>query len=114
MGRRKLIESYYTDLNNLADFLTKLVNSYRLLVGGADELNKIALAKKKEVREALSRADELGEIIDNVIEALEKASYSYVDYCSLKSEIIKCKMTSENIETEIDDDLKFENESKKD
>lgn len=114
MGRRKLVESYYTDLNNLADFLGKLVSSYRLLIGGADELNKIALAKKSEVKEALQRADELGEIIDNVIETLEKVSYSYVDYCSLKAEIIKCKMTSENIETELDDDLKFENAPKKD
>ncbi|MFL0246524.1 hypothetical protein [Candidatus Clostridium stratigraminis] len=114
MGRRKLIETYYTDLNNMADFLGKLVSSYRLLIGGAEEFNKIALAKKSEVKEALRRADDLGEIIDNVIESLEKLSFGYLDYCSLKSEIIKCKMTSENIETEIDDDLKFENFPKKD
>lgn len=113
MGRRKVVETYYSDLNNLADLLGKLVNSYRLLIGGADELNKIALAKKKEVKEALNRADELGEIIDNIIIALERASYSYVDYCSIKSEIIKGKLTSDNIETEIDDDLKFENDPRK-
>lgn len=112
MGR-KLVETYYVDINNLADLLGKLVNSYRLLIGGADELNKIALAKKKEVKEALNRADELGEVIDRVIFALENATFSYVDYCNLKADIIKCKLTSEHIETEIDDELKFENDQKK-
>lgn len=114
MSRRKLIETYYIDVNNLTDLLGKLVNSYRLLIGGAEELNKVALAKKKEVKEALNRADELGEIIDNLIFALGKTSSCYLDYCSLKSEIVKCKLNSEHIETEIDDDLKYENDAKKD
>ena len=47
MGHRRVIETYYKDVNNLVFLLEKLVGSYRLLVGGADELNKIALAKKK-------------------------------------------------------------------
>jgi hypothetical protein len=107
LSGRKLIETYYVDINNLADLLNKLVNSYRLLIGGADELNKIALSKRKDVKEALKRADELGEIIDTLILTLEKASHNYLDYCSIKSEIIKCKIESSNIHTEIDDALKF-------
>lgn len=107
MSGRKLIETYYVDINNLADLLGKLVNSYRLLVGGADELNKIALSKRTNVKEALKRADELGEIIDNIIEALESASHNYLDYCSVKSEFIKSKMVSHYIETEIDEELKL-------
>ncbi|MCM8711099.1 hypothetical protein M2651_08670 [Clostridium sp. SYSU_GA19001] len=108
MSHRKLIETYYIDINNLADLLFKLVNSYRTLIGGADELNKIALSKRKDVKKALKRADELGEVIDAIIEALEKVSYSYLDYCSIKSEIIKGKMDSQHIHCEIDDELKFE------
>lgn len=112
LGRRKLIENYYTDLNNLTDLLGKLINSYRLLVGGADELNKIALAKKKEVKEALKRADDLGNIIDEVIEVLEKSSYGYLDYCQTKSELIKDKIASQHIQTEIDEELKFDEVNK--
>lgn len=107
MSGRKLIETYYVDINNMADLLGKLVNSYRLLIGGADELNKIALAKRKDVKEALERADELGDIIDHVIEALECASYNYLDYCSIKSELVKGKLGSHHIQTEIDEELKF-------
>jgi hypothetical protein len=108
LSGRKLIETYYVDINNLADLLGKLVNSYRLLIGGADELNKIALARRKDVRNALERVDELGDIIDHIIGALEGASHNYLDYCSLKSDIIKGKLGSHHIETEIDDELKFE------
>ncbi|QGU96064.1 hypothetical protein GOM49_14045 [Clostridium bovifaecis] len=107
MGSRKVIQTYYTDINNLADLLGKLVNSYRLLIGGADELNKIALSKKSDVRDALKRADKLGDIIDEIIEILEKSSDSYVDYCDLKSEIIKGKLNEGYIYTEIEEDLNF-------
>jgi hypothetical protein len=109
---RRLIETYYIDINNMADLLGKLVNSYRLLIGGADELNKIALSKRKDVKEALKRADELGEIIDSLIFTIEKATHTYLDYCDVKSEIIKSKMESHYINTEIDDELKFDEVSK--
>jgi hypothetical protein len=112
LSGRKLIETYYVDINNLTDLLNKLVNSYRLLIGGADELNKIALSRRKDVKDGLKRANELGEIIDNVIEALEATSHNYLDYCSLKSELVKGKMVSNHIQTEIDDELRFDGEKK--
>ena len=58
MPHRKIIEEYCVDINNLADLLAKLVNSYRLLIGGAGELNTIALAHKKDVKDALKRVNE--------------------------------------------------------
>lgn len=103
-----MIETYYVDINNLADLLSKLVNSYRLLIGGADELNKIALSNRSEVKEALKRADELGEVIDDVIKAIDKSSYGYLDYCVIKSEAIKGKMDLKHIHTELDEELKLE------
>ncbi len=108
MGHRKVIQNYYSDMNNLADFLAKLVNSYRLLIGGAAELNQIALAKKGEVKNALDRVDDLGEIIDDVIKVLDSIGYNYIDYCKIKAQIIKCKDQAQYIETEIDEELKFE------
>mgnify|MGYP001567456265 FL=1 len=107
MAHRRVIQNYYDDVNNLADILTKLVSSYRLLIGGADELNKIALSKKSEVKDALKRADNLGDIIDETIKVLDDASYSYMSYCKMKTEVMNCKIQTEYIETEIDEELRL-------
>lgn len=47
VGDRRLIENYYNDYCNLIDILSKLTNDYRLLIGGAGEINQIALMHKK-------------------------------------------------------------------
>ncbi|MBU3090794.1 hypothetical protein K2F40_02320 [Clostridium sp. CM028] len=107
MAHRRVIQNYYDDVNNLADILTKLVSSYRLLIGGADELNKIALSKKSEVKDALKRADNLGDIIDETIKVLDDAGYSYMSYCKIKTEVMNCKIQTEYIETEIDEELRL-------
>jgi hypothetical protein len=109
MAHRRIIETYYRDVNNLADLLNKLVNSYRLLVGGANELNGIALASKSDIKDALKRAHELGDIIDGVIEALEVTTDSCNCYCKLKGEILGSKIHIGYIETEIGEDLKLQN-----
>jgi hypothetical protein len=102
-----VIQNYYNDINNLTEILTKLVTSYRVLIGSADELNKIALAKKGDVKDALKRADNLGDIIDKTIKVLDEASYSYLDYCKIKTEVIKCRLQVEYIEIEVEEDLKL-------
>lgn len=107
MGQRKVIETYYKDVNNLTELLGKLVSSYRLLIGAADELNKIALSKKSDVRDALKRAEKLGETIDDIIKILDDISFNYGSYCQLKSDIIKEKMSIDYIVTEIQEDLCF-------
>jgi len=107
LTHRRVIQNYYSDINNLADILTKLVNSYRLLIGGADELNKIALSKKSDVKDALKRADSLGDIIDGTIKVLDDASYSYITYCEMKTEVMKGKIQIRYIETEIDEELRL-------
>jgi septation ring formation regulator EzrA len=104
---RKVIESYYNDINNITDLIGKLVNSYKLLVGGADELNKIALASKSDIRSALKRAKELGEIIDELIRTLDCISYNYVNYSKIKSQAIKGMVEGQNILTEIEEELKL-------
>lgn len=107
MAHRRLIQNYYNDINNLADILAKLVASYRTLIGSADELNKIALSKKSDIKDALKRADDLGDIIDKAIEVLDDASLSYMSYCKMKTEVMKCKLQIEYIETEVEEDLRF-------
>lgn len=108
MGRRKLIQEYYCDLNNIVLLLSSLTNTYRVLIGSAEELNKIALAKKKDVKDALERAEQVGDVIDKMICVLDKSTCTYLDYCDVKAEVIKCKLEAKNILMEIDDLLKIQ------
>jgi hypothetical protein len=109
MSRRKVVESYYSDICNLAQLLEKYVAAYRLLIGGAEELNTISAASRSQVKKALHRSYELGEIIDDVLEIIEKSECSYFDYCKLKGNIMERKLEMQTIETEIDDELKLDN-----
>lgn len=105
MSHRKLMEEYYCDINNLADLLSKLSNNYRLLIGGAGEMNSMAVSHKKDIKDALHRANKLGDIIDKVLNTLEKSTGGYVEYCKIRDEIMKGKMMVEYIETEINEEL---------
>ncbi|HEY5563262.1 MAG TPA: hypothetical protein VIK72_16205 [Clostridiaceae bacterium] len=109
MGRRKVIEVYYQDICNISDTLVKLVSSYRLLIGGAEEYNGIALATKHEVKKALKRADNLGDVIDKLIKALDETNFNYLEYCALKAEIIKTRLEMDYIIAEIEEELKLDN-----
>ena len=111
MGYRNLINDQYTDINNLTSLLNSLVNSYRLLLGGANELNNISEARKSDVKEAVKRADNLGEIIDEIIKTLDECNTSYVKYCKIKKSFRDEKTIKDNILTEINKDLDFKNSS---
>lgn len=76
----------YKDIKAMVDILVPLVSSYRLLVGAADELNKIALVSKREAEKAISRADDLGDIIDNLQDEIDKTVKLYINEieCKLK------------------------------
>ncbi|GAA0756424.1 MULTISPECIES: hypothetical protein [Clostridium] len=109
MQYRNLIKSHYNEINNLTNLLSSMVNSYRLLVGGANELNNISEAKKSQVKEAVKRADDLGEIIDEIIKTLDECSTSYTKYCKIKKQYVDEKTNKDNILTEIDYEVQFDN-----
>lgn len=113
MASREIIEKYYADIWNITQVLASLVNSYRLLIGGAEELNTITLAHADDVKDTLHLVRELGEVIDEVIEVLEKSSDYYFKYCKLKSQILNVKIEQSIILTEIENELDFQN-SKRD
>lgn len=106
MSNRKVIENYYNDINELTDILGKLTNSYRLLIGGANELNGIALATKGNVKAALKRVDRLGDIIDEVIRTIDETNEDYIAYCKLKSTLFSNEITPDFIQGEIEEELK--------
>ena len=107
MAHRRVINNYYNDINNLACLLNNLVNSYRLIIGSAKELNGITLANKRDVKSSLKRAKQLGKIIDNLIEALDNIGNDYTRYCNIKADIMKTKVECDYILTEIDEELRF-------
>lgn len=109
MAYRDVIESHSEELNSLADLLGKFVNSYRLLIGGAGELNNIALAKKNEVKDALDRAEDLGSIIDDLMKVIESSENCYFKYMKIKNEYISTKTEKDIILTEISNELDFKN-----
>ena len=112
MGDRRLIENYYLDYYNLIDILSKLTNDYRLLIGGAGEINQIALAHKKDVKKALKRVRVVGNMIDDILEILEKTEISYFDYCKIKADIVKEKLEFQYVKTEIEALISLNEEKK--
>lgn len=112
MGDRRLIENYYLDYYNLIDILCKLTNDYRLLIGGAGEINQIALAHKKDVNKALKRVRVVGNMIDDILEILEKTEISYFDYCRIKAEIVKEKLEFQYVKSEIETLMSLKEEKK--
>ncbi|MGL4774288.1 MAG: hypothetical protein ACRC2K_12025 [Clostridium sp.] len=109
MSYEKLLKNNYQDIANMASLLKTVVDSYRLLIGGAAELNTIAPVKKSSVEAALKRVNEVGEIIDEIIDAIEKSSEGYLKYCKVKNEIIVSNIDKNIILTEIEDELNFNN-----
>ena len=67
-------EDYFLTLSRTIDLMAKLVDSYRILVGTASQLNTIGLAEKKEIKEALRLADEKGYTFVHPFDDLEVAT----------------------------------------
>ncbi|MEG2353446.1 MAG: hypothetical protein RSB70_02255 [Clostridium sp.] len=105
---RKVIDTCYCDISNLSDLLGKLVNSYRTLVGAADELNKIALSGKSEINRALDRVEDLGYVVDEVIKALDSSVCNYSTYCRVKASAMKPHIVEKHISSEIQSEFTAE------
>ncbi|MDY6013103.1 hypothetical protein [Clostridium sp.] len=115
----KIMISHFEDLTRLSSLLSSYVNSYRLLVAGASELNTIYGRKSKEVERAIARADNIGTDIDEILKMMDKYQDSYLKYIKLKNDIVIANYKSGKIkeevkgtiQTEIDNELKFFNQS---
>ncbi|MBY0756648.1 hypothetical protein K5V21_14460 [Clostridium sardiniense] len=114
----KVMTSHYDDLVKLTNLLSSYVNSYRLLVAGASELNTIYGRKSREVQKAIDRADDIGGEIDELIKVIDLYQDSYLNYSRLKNEIVSINYKNGKIkeelkgviQTEIDKELKFFNQ----
>ena len=66
-----MIQDQYKDISNLTSILSTMVNSYRLLIGSANDLSNLPEAKDSKIKDAVNRANTLGKIIDEVISAID-------------------------------------------
>lgn len=112
MRKRKILEDYYCDLNNLSGLLTNCVSSYRLLIGGAAELNQITPATRHDVKKAIERVNKLGDIIDELLETMECYQVDYINYCKIKASVMECKLNKKFVLSQIEEELIVEGDSK--
>jgi hypothetical protein len=82
-------EYLHKEICHLNEVLTPLVSSYRLSVGAAEELNRIALAHRKDVEDAVDRADDLGHMVDDVRKKLKKYMKKYFAELDYKLEYME-------------------------
>lgn len=88
----KHVDKFYDDIlckdvKVLIEILNSISNSYRLLVGAAEEFNRITLVHRHEAEKAIDRADDLGDIIDDVENELNKLMKMYLHELACKIEI---------------------------
>ena len=111
MKYQQLMKQYYGDINNLRQLLQSMVNSYRLLIAGAAELNNINEAKSSYVKVAVKRADSLGKIIDHIIDLIDECGEGYFKYIKIVGGHILKNTDNNVILTEVDNELLFQDAS---
>ena len=111
MKYQQLVKQYYGDINNLSQLLQSMVNSYRLLIAGAAELNNINEAKSSYVKVAVKRADSLGKIIDHIIDLIDECGEGYFKYIKIVGGHILKNTDNNVILTEVDNELLFQDAS---
>lgn len=104
-----LAKKQYEDIDRLSELLKNYVDVYRLLIAGTSELYSVNLAKKSEVKKSLDRVEQVGELIDKVVDTLDKCEGSYLKYCKIKNDYIAVGTEKDKIFTEIDNELNFQN-----
>ena len=109
--QEQLMKQYYGDINNLSQLLQSMVNSYRLLIAGAAELNNINEAKSSYVKVAVKRADSLGKIIDHIIDLIDECGEGYFKYIKIVGGHILKNTDNNVILTEVDNELLFQDAS---
>ena len=109
MGQIEIFRKHFKEVNDLSSVLSSYANTYRLLVGAAGELNNIAKVRKRDLDDALDRVDEMGKIIDSILEVIKENEEAYIKYIKLKSKFIIEKTSKDVILTEVEQDVLFEN-----
>ena len=98
---KELYDAYFTEINNICEMLGKYVSVYRTLIDGASALNNIAFSKKSDIKKALKRANTMGDIIDELIDAIGEVDFCYLDYLQSKSGYIAHNVPKSSVFSEL-------------
>ena len=98
---KELYDAYFTEINNICEMLGKYVSVYRTLIDGASALNNIAFSKKSDIKKALKRANTMGDIIDELIDAIGEVDFCYLDYLQSKSAYIAHNVPKSSVFSEL-------------
>ena len=105
MGYKKVMQSYYQDVDNLSSLLREYVDIYKNLILATGNLNDTSVMKKSEIKHCIDRVEDLGDIIDDLIKGVEKTESAYVKYCLTKSSIIQASIHEKEVLDEIHKDI---------
>lgn len=111
MNKQEIMKDQAEIIHLLNDMLKSQVDSYRLLIASAAELNNIYEARSSQVKVVIKRAEAVGKIIDELTELIEKCAMPYFEYCKIKGKYIHDHTNDSDIFTEVDDELSFQNSS---
>jgi hypothetical protein len=98
-------------IEHLTGLLASLANSYRLMVGAADEFNRVSLAKRSDVEDAIHRASDLGEIIDDVLKRIDDELDDYLDAicrCDFEIQLLRPGIPQPSVTSEPEEELELE------
>ncbi|MEG1004060.1 MAG: hypothetical protein RSF37_11685 [Clostridium sp.] len=104
----KVMDDHFSELIKMSDLLKTLVDSYRLLIAGAVDVNILPVRRTKDVERALDRADEVGKLIDRIVEVMDDYEYSYIKFSKIKNEVVSLNYEKKKVKNELNDVIQTE------
>ncbi|MEG1483348.1 hypothetical protein [Clostridium sp.] len=104
----KVMDDHFSELIKMSALLKTLVDSYRLLIAGAVDVNILPVRRTKDVERALDRADEVGKLIDRIVEVMDDYEYSYIKFSKIKNEVVSLNYEKKKVKNELNDVIQTE------
>ena len=105
MSYKSAVDIYHNDLVNLLKMLDIYVINYRNLVSTLNDINLNILISKRKKRRAIKQVEELGCIIDALLESICKAQQCYLRYVKMKCDVLCEIINRDFIKLEIEQEL---------
>ncbi|BAK81701.1 hypothetical protein [Candidatus Arthromitus sp. SFB-rat-Yit] len=105
MSYKSAIDIYHNDLANLLKMLDVYVINYRNLVSTLNDINLNVLISKRKKRRAIKQVEELGCIIDVLLESICKVQQCYLRYVKMKCDVLCEIINWDFIKLEIEQEL---------
>lgn len=105
MSYKKSVDTYYQDLTNLLKMLDIYIINYRNLVSTLNDINLNVLISKRKKRKAIKQVEELGNIIDTLLIAIQESQKSYLRYVNIKNDVLSEIITVDFVRLEIEQEI---------